>query len=670
MKKITFKALLSFGFALCSLYIIAQDAPPSDDIFRIKNVETGQFLTTSGGSAQPVTMTNLTEEDISTHWTFVLSGAYYNIDSESETGGTGILRAPGSGGPGGPYVVVSTFATSPNSNTDKTWTIQHNATNDTYRFESRTAGRFMYHDANGTVTHAVVSETDDRSNWELIPFIETPVETAPDEDTNPDLTCPASGIYQNDNTRNVDIPGAVNVGTADDRSCYSDYSESTVYGKTWGVYNITDGSNHWDGATLQPRIERSLPRSQETGVGSYARFTGIVRILEVGDGGSFGQDGSYLIQAKGKHTGGGGSNDPAICLYRAHPVYGTGINADKQVAFDIYAERILVRGGSGSGREVVFLKQVNKDEEIDFELEIGFRQDPNDPDLKIHYCDAVIGGEAFNWNIPEPERGTESGIRYGAYRVKGGRAQMRWANTTYEKVEVVDNSGPPPSDDVFRFRNVATGQFLTDAGASATPVTMTDSGEPLNTHWTFVQQGALVNIDSEVNGILRAPGSGGPGGPYVVLSTGTTTSSGDKVWTLHYSDVDDTYRFESGTSGRFMYHEVDGTVTHIPVPESDTRSVWEAIPTNESLSIEDNKLSTASIKVYPNPADYQFTIVLDNISRANIQIYNMLGKVVYEDSVANGKIHIKNNRLFTSGLYMVKAITEDNKVYHSKLIIR
>lgn len=665
MKKITFKALLFFGFMLCSLSITAQDAPPSDDIFRLRNVETGQFLTDAGVSAIAVTMTNLGEEDESTHFTFVESGAFYNIDSEI----LGILRGPGAGGPEGPYVVVSTATSAPAADGDKVWTIQHNTTNDTYRFQSGNSGRFMYHDANGTVTHIVVPETDDRSNWELIPFTETPVEIAPDEDTNPDLTCPASGIYQNDNTRNVDIPNAVNVGTADDRSCYSDYSESNVYGKTWGIYNITDGSNHWDGSTLQPRIERSLPRSQETGMGSYARFTGIVRILEVGDGGSFGQDGSYLIQAKGKHTGGGGPADPAICLFRAHPVYGTGINADKQVAFDIYAERILVRGGSGSDREVVFLKQVNKNEEIGFELEIGFREDPNDTNLKIHYCDAVIGGDAFNWNIPDPDRGTESGIRYGAYRVRGGRAQMRWANTTYERVEIPDTSGPPPSDDVFRFRNVATGQFLTDAGASATPVTMTDSGEPLNTHWTFVQQGALVNIDSEVNGILRAPGAGGPGGPYVVLSTGTTTSSGDKVWTIHYSDVDDTYRFESGTSGRFMYHETDGTVTHIPVVESDLRSAWKAIPTSETLSIEDNELSTASIKVYPNPANNEFTIALNNNVNAEVKIYNLLGKVVYQGLTTNGKIEIRNNRNLTSGLYIVIATTDDNKAIQTKLII-
>jgi hypothetical protein len=260
------------------------------------------------------------------------------------------------------------------------------------------------------------------------------VVVAEDEDTSTDLACPASGEFQNNTTRNVDVPDPANAGEVDDRSCYSDYSESSIDGTTWGIYNITDGSNHWDTpGTLQPRIERASTVANAN-VGSFVKFTADFRILEVADAGSFGQDGTYIAQAKGQHTGGGGSPDPAICLYRAHPVYGTGINADKQVAFDIYAERILERGGSGDGREVVFLTQVDKNEIVSFELEVGFIEDPSNPALKIHYCNAVIGGEAFNWNIPEPDRGTQSKMRYGAYRVRGGRAQIRWANTTLERV--------------------------------------------------------------------------------------------------------------------------------------------------------------------------------------------------------------------------------------------
>lgn len=668
MKKSIFKLLIFFTLTLCSYSIKAQDTPPSDGVFRLQNVATGKYLTDAGSSATAVTMSD-TGDSPNTHFKFVQSGSYYNIDSET----LGILRAPGASGPGGPYVVVSTTKAAPAVDTDKTWTIYHNTTNDTYRFESRSAGRFMYQETNGTVTHSIVADTDDRSNWKLIPYVQTPVVVAPDEDTSTDLNCLSSGEFQNDNTRNVDIPNSVNVGTVDDRSCYSDYSESSVNGKTWGVYNITAGSNHWDGATLQPRIERSLPRSGETGVGSYARFTGTFRILEVGDTGSFSSSGSYLAQAKGKHSGGGGSSDPAILLYRAHPVYGDGVNAGKQVAFDIYAERILERGGEGSGRETVFLKRVNKNEEVDFVLEVGFRQDPNDISKKIHYCDAIIGGEAFNYNIPEPERGLESGIRYGAYRVRGGRAQFRWANTTYQKVEVEDNGDTfTPSDDVFRLRNVATGQFLTDAGSSATAVSMTNSGEPTNTHWTFVESGSYFNIDSQVGGILRAPGSGGPGGAYVIVSTtkAPPASDTDKTWTIYHNQSEDTYRFESRTAGRFLYHNADGSVTHSIASADDDRSKWEAIPTSQSLSVSDNLLDNASLKVYPNPAKNIFTIALSNISEVDVIIYNTFGKVVYKEKTNTGDIKFDNNNNLTPGIYLIKAISGDSKVYHTKLIIR
>ncbi len=669
MKKNTFKTLLFLALTFFSLCAKAQDAPPSDDVFRIRNVETGLYLTDTGIGGSPVTMAS-SGDVANALFTLVQSGSFYNIDSEI----SGVLRAPGAGGPGGAFVVVSTAKASPSTDADKTWTIQHNQTDDTYRFQSRTSGRFMYHNPDGTITHIMASATDNRSNWELIPFVQAPVEVAPDEDTNTDLSCQSSGEFENNNTRNVDVANPANVGTADDRTCYSDYSESNVNGKDWGIYNITDGSNHWDAPnTLQPRIERSLTRSRETGVGSFARFTGTFRILEVGDAGSFSQDGTYIAQAKGKHSGGGGSRDPAICLYRAHPVYGTGINADKQVAFDIYAERVLERGGEGSsGREVVFLKRVNKNEEVDFVLDVGFRADPSDNTKKIHYCDAVIGGEAFNYNIPEPERGLESGIRYGVYRVRGGRAQIRWANTTYQREEVVDNSGAPSSDEIFRLRNAATGQFLTAVGSSADPVTMTDSGETQNTYWTFVESGSFFNIDSETVGVLRAPGANFSEGPYRVVSTGVAapSSDNDKTWRIEYNDVEDTYRFESRTAGRYLYQQEDGSVTHSIASESDTRSVWEVISTNQVLSVSDQELKETSITIYPNPTNANFTIALGALKDVTVEIYNVLGKKVYEKQTNQSKLNVENNTTFTSGIYLIKATDQSNKVYHSKLVIK
>ena len=259
-------------------------------------------------------------------------------------------------------------------------------------------------------------------------------EALSDEDIGDYTTCTDEGTNAD---RETDIDNPVNVGTIDDRSCYANYRESLISEKIWGVYNITDGSNHIDAAgTLEPRIERALTPNQNTDIGSYTKFTGTVRILEVGDTDGDFNDGTYIMQAKGKHTGGGGSADPAICLYLAKPVYGIdSLGNEVQVSFDIHRDQINFRGGSGaSGRDVVFLTNVLKNEEVDIELEVGFREDPDNAGQKIHYSDAVIGGEAFNWNIPEADRATQSKIRYGVYRVKGGRAQIRWTDTTHENV--------------------------------------------------------------------------------------------------------------------------------------------------------------------------------------------------------------------------------------------
>ena len=407
---------------------------------------------------------------------------------------------------------------------------------------------------------------------------------------------------------------------------------------------------------MQPRIERALSRSGETGIGSYARFTGTLRILEVGDTNGDNNDGSYIMQAKGKHTGGGGPADPAICLYLAMPVYGDDGNGNQvQVSFNIVREQINYRGGSGAdGRTIVFLKNVLKDEIVDIELEVGFREDPNDPNLKIHYSDAVIGGEAFNWNIPEPERGLQSGIRYGVYRVKGGRAQMRWANTTYEKFEVVDNSDPAPCTDCVGLRNVETGQFLTAAGGSAEPVTMSNSAETPDTHWRLVESGAYHNIDSYSEtggtGILRAPGAGGPGGAYVVVSTlkAPPAADSDKTWTIHHDATTDTYRFESRSAGRFLYHNADGTVTHSVAPETDNRSVWEAIPTDELSSLDIVESNFESLVLYPNPVRQNEDLTIESESRQGYQIFNLQGTLLKSGTEKTIRMNLEK------GIYFLK----------------
>ena len=328
-----------------------------------------------------------------------------------------------------------------------------------------------------------------------------------------------------------DLANPVNVGTIDDRTCYADYEESQYNSKTWGVYNIATGSNHLDNNGLQPRIERSLDRSQETGIGSYAKLTGNVRILEVGVTDNTNNDGTYIMQAKGKHTGGGGSADPAICLYLAKPVYGMVNGESVQVSFDIYREQINYRGGEGAdGRTLVFLTNILKDTETSIVLEVGFKQDPNDAAKRIHYADAEIGGTSYNFEIPEPEKGTESGIRYGAYRVKGGYAQIRWANTTYDKVE-----------------NALVGATITSAQSGNFENTSTWVGgvAPVNGDSANILTGHDVVVNSGTDITLVDLTIGGSGSQLDQLPGSKVTITG----TLTAERTTDYYQFSGASAG-------------------------------------------------------------------------------------------------------------------------
>ncbi|MGB5419370.1 BNR-4 repeat-containing protein [Algibacter sp.] len=242
------------------------------------------------------------------------------------------------------------------------------------------------------------------------------------------------------------------------------------------------------------------------------------------------------------------------------------------------------------------------------------------------------------------------------------------------EVAAVDHSDL--TDDVYRLRNVATGKFLTDSGASAIPLSMSDLGEEPDKHWTFVQSGAYYNIDSETFGIIRATGEGFSAGSYLVVSTSKASpaNDNDKIWSIHYNEADDTFRFESKDNNRYLYHDPNGNVTNITIDEMNAdelnRSKWEAIPTSEALSVSNVELQSSSIIIFPNPTEDKFTIIFKNISNIKtIEIYNILGKLLYQKAPKDNIIEVKNSG-FKTGVYLVKAFSDDKQVFYSKLVVK
>ena len=243
------------------------------------------------------------------------------------------------------------------------------------------------------------------------------------------------------------------------------------------------------------------------------------------------------------------------------------------------------------------------------------------------------------------------------------------------KITNGDGTGVTDNEGVYKLVNVATGKYLGSA-ASARGVVMHDLGEGTDKKWQFtpttVDGTDYYNIDSEDTGILRATGSGFTT-PYLVVSTAieSPATDTDKIWTVHHNTTDNTFRFEAKSSGRFLYHDSDGKVYNSIVPQTDTRSQWQVVGTGGPLlSIDDYDLNTASLNVYPNPAKESFTISLQNRDRVEIKIFDLLGKVIYQTSTHNGIVEVTHCQNMPPGVYLIKALTTDNTVFHTKLVIK
>lgn len=228
--------------------------------------------------------------------------------------------------------------------------------------------------------------------------------------------------------------------------------------------------------------------------------------------------------------------------------------------------------------------------------------------------------------------------------------------------------------DTYRLKNIGSSQFLV-ASSTAQPLTMSDTGENEDRHWEFIKSDIngtiFYNIDSKKSGILRATGANFESGAYLVVSTTKSpfASDSDKIWTVHYNETNETFRFEAGSSGRFMYHDADGNVYSKTLEDSETRSVWKAISTSQTLSTENNNFIEASVNVYPNPTKNNFVLKFNQLNYANVKIYNILGKLVFEASTKGKSLEIDNNSKFSSGLYLIKVTGDKEKVYHTKLMI-
>ena len=299
---------------------------------------------------------------------------------------------------------------------------------------------------------------------------------------------------------------------------------------------------------------------------------------------------------------------------------------------------------------------------------IPLSADAVDENGNISKVQFLLNGVLFGEDTTEPYTLDWTPYTEGAYDIQAvaynANNETVSSNEITVNIELFD-----PNDltgDVYRIKNFVTGKYMHSVG-----IDVIESDDGINVafgdkEWEFVQAGNNYNIESKRTdrGILRSAGNP----PNDIINTGFAAprEDTDKQFTVIYNSSDGTYQFKTRTGSNYIYHNSNGVIEHIN--NSGDRSKWMVESTTLGMpNIEDN---TLVLSVFPNPAQDKFTILIRGEANASVAIYNVLGRVVYQGNISSGKLDIENNNRFKSGLYLIKVIDDNQRVFHSKLIIK
>ncbi|MFC2116858.1 T9SS type A sorting domain-containing protein, partial [Bacteroidota bacterium] len=86
-------------------------------------------------------------------------------------------------------------------------------------------------------------------------------------------------------------------------------------------------------------------------------------------------------------------------------------------------------------------------------------------------------------------------------------------------------------------------------------------------------------------------------------------------------------------------------------------------------SVQDSYIAgSKTVICFPNPASADFSVDLGGIGEARVEIYNLLGRLVYS-APAREKIHYIDDPGLKPGVYLVKVSGNNGDIYIQKLMI-
>ncbi|WP_235835930.1 Ig-like domain-containing protein [Cognatitamlana onchidii] len=170
--------------------------------------------------------------------------------------------------------------------------------------------------------------------------------------------------------------------------------------------------------------------------------------------------------------------------------------------------------------------------------------------------------------------------------------------------------------------------------------------------WTYLDRAYQYRVETS-----NSPNSG-----FAVLADETNNTSASQPLTTSFNSV-----------ARYVKLTVTGAHNYlsnwVSITEFEILTGSSAKSSEAKLVLSDAEQEGVKIKVYPNPAQSDFTIALSGLKQADIQINDILGKLVYAGSTSASNIKINNDGRFKSGIYLVRIIA-NGQSYLKKLVIK
>lgn len=130
------------------------------------------------------------------------------------------------------------------------------------------------------------------------------------------------------------------------------------------------------------------------------------------------------------------------------------------------------------------------------------------------------------------------------------------------------------------------------------------------------------------------------------------------------------FDFDGSVSGIEPFGSLfyDGSFLYGIANAGGANSLGTIFKTGLSTSIGETNIES-EIAIYPNPSNGIFTINTNATPISHIEIYNVLGEIVYQSAFADAKLEIDLGSQ-SKGVYFVQIVDENNSISNKKIIIQ